>query len=301
MKKVFLLGTMLGVTTAALAFGGMFKHGSKSTTYKGGVDAIGVHFGGEKKNDSHTPCPDGLEHNTDGSCTVCANGNIYLSYMPDLPEPVGACDTAKTMSGSCVSNKDCAKVEGCEDGACYCSLTQEWSEQTGVSLVGDCLPIGSYTDVVGIANLGSVRFSNITMSSWWSAENWCRAQGMDLIDIADFNCYIGGTTNKIVKNSNPFDYGENFCCAEGKECGCWDEYWDNNTIKDGYEDYVHEHYSEAIISLKENFPEARFWTKSNMFWDGYAFDISFSKYTNGPVACWCDCMREMDDREALCK
>ena len=49
MRKLFLLGTMLGVATTALAFGGVFSHGNKSTTYKGGVDAIGVHFGGEKK------------------------------------------------------------------------------------------------------------------------------------------------------------------------------------------------------------------------------------------------------------
>ena len=52
MRKILMFGTMLGVASAALAFGGMFNHGSKSTTYKGGVDAIGVHFGGEKKTDS---------------------------------------------------------------------------------------------------------------------------------------------------------------------------------------------------------------------------------------------------------
>ena len=61
MKKVFLLGTMLGVAATALAFGGVFSHGSKSSTYKGGVDAIGVHFGGEKKTADSQPeeetCP----------------------------------------------------------------------------------------------------------------------------------------------------------------------------------------------------------------------------------------------------
>ena len=61
MKKLFLLGTMLGVASVALAFGGMFNHGSKSTIYKGGVDAIGVHFGGEKKTADSEPkketCP----------------------------------------------------------------------------------------------------------------------------------------------------------------------------------------------------------------------------------------------------
>ena len=43
------IGTMLGVASAAFAFGGVFNHGSKSTTYKGGVNAIGVHFGEKKQ------------------------------------------------------------------------------------------------------------------------------------------------------------------------------------------------------------------------------------------------------------
>ena len=49
MRKILMFGTMLGMATTAFAFGGVFNHGSKSTTYKGGVSAIGVHFGGEKK------------------------------------------------------------------------------------------------------------------------------------------------------------------------------------------------------------------------------------------------------------
>ena len=56
MKKILMFGTMLSVASAALAFGGVFGGGGhKSTTYKGGVDAIGVHFGGEKKTSDSQP------------------------------------------------------------------------------------------------------------------------------------------------------------------------------------------------------------------------------------------------------
>ena len=99
MKKLFLLGTMLGMASAALAFGGIFNHGSKSSTYKGGVDAIGVHFGGEKKTADIPSCPEhsawngtscecklGWLTNESGECTCpeertcgdtcCGEGNV---------------------------------------------------------------------------------------------------------------------------------------------------------------------------------------------------------------------------------
>ena len=65
MKKLLLFGTILCVAGTAFAFGGIFKggsSGSKSTLYKGGLDVIGVHFGGKE-----VPCPANSEK-IDGLC-----------------------------------------------------------------------------------------------------------------------------------------------------------------------------------------------------------------------------------------
>ena len=85
MRKFLLFGTMLGVASAALAFGGMFNHGNKSTTYKGGVDAIGVHFGGEKKTADSEPkeetCP------AEKQCgDYCCQGDNVCKQDPDSGE-----------------------------------------------------------------------------------------------------------------------------------------------------------------------------------------------------------------------
>ena len=76
MRKILLLGTMLGVAGTALAFGGVFNHGSKSTTYKGGVDAIGVHFGGEKKTADSQPEEETCPAEKQCGETCCGHDNV---------------------------------------------------------------------------------------------------------------------------------------------------------------------------------------------------------------------------------
>ena len=69
---------MLGVACTALAFGGIFNHGSKSTTYKGGVDAIGVHFGGEKKTADSEPKEETCPPEKQCGETCCGAGNVCV-------------------------------------------------------------------------------------------------------------------------------------------------------------------------------------------------------------------------------
>ena len=149
---------MLGVASAALAFGGVFNHGSKSSTYKGGVDVIGVHFGGEKKTADSEPeeetCPEGISRARDGSCSVCDNGKVYLSYREDPCE--------NEVSG-CTSNDDCG------DNEC-CNLHREDDGSCDPPEEGACEEIDTVDPVV-IAGLGTVVMTSESLQ-WWAAQNW---------------------------------------------------------------------------------------------------------------------------------
>ena len=267
MKKILLLGTIF-VATGAFAFGGMgVGHmGGRSSSYKAGVDAIGVHI---RLNNTNSPnivlcgdneeswqekclskCPDGLQRNTDGSCTVCQNGNVYLSYKTD------PCSTDASMTGNCKSNKDCSIGE-------FCNLTDTtWGDLKPDG--GECTAIGvkdvDYNDVE-VEGLGTVRMS-ATMLTWWAAENWCKAQGKELINISSFECYQTGTNNLMVANSE----GGSCCKGENAECGDWTAYWTSSESKDieeGYEDIVASKYSAVMVDLRKKFGgDAYIWTDS---------------------------------------
>ena len=149
MKKFLLLGTIL-IATSAFAFGGG-RSGRVHERYKTGVDAIGVHrqidnneqadikFECDDSNahpDEHgacvcnegyveddgqclEKCPTGITRDADNSCTVCENGNVYLSYNEGTE-----CDTATPQNMGCTKNSDCTGEKcNAESGKCYCKIT----------------------------------------------------------------------------------------------------------------------------------------------------------------------------------
>ena len=165
MRKIFLTTTILLTTGTALAFGGVFNHGSKSTTYKGGVDAIGVHFGGEKGSDINLidnnevdECPAGVIKNSKGACALCENGNLYFPYYAD-PCGVetdinktpcfngedcesGCCSengycTTRPWDYECITGRTCRNNEECENGE-YCRLDAWDNELSETIWWGEC-------------------------------------------------------------------------------------------------------------------------------------------------------------------
>lgn len=238
MRKTLLFSTMLLAATSVWAFGGVGIFGHKSH-HSSGVNSIGVHVNGEdnKPNidirtcDSKTEelvgteclpkCAEGLERNTDGSCTVCAgeNANVYLSYMDD------PCGTETPITGDCKSNKDCKTGE-------FCNLTNT-DEDGSKPNAGTCMLVGEMLGPHNVDGLGLVIKSTSKMT-WWAAENWCKAQGKNLIDIADFGCYVDGVL-VIAEDPNYWDGGD--CLAKdglemspvmmglinafGKSAPCW--------------------------------------------------------------------------------
>ena len=136
MRKFLLFGTMLGVATTALAFGGIFggsSNGSKSATYKGGVDAIGVHFGGEKKTADSQPeedkCSKHGTWNYENSTCDCEFGytgedcNCVAPYVFNQSTKECECPEEKQCGGNCCKGHNvCNKETGqcCDEGNDFC-------------------------------------------------------------------------------------------------------------------------------------------------------------------------------------
>jgi len=232
MKKFLLLGTIF-VATGAFAFGGIGL-GLKSSSQKAGVSAIGVHINGKGKADIDIlePCPEGLERNTDNTCTVCANGNVYLSYMDDpcgtdtpmnqTPCETGSdcyegqggetcCDNIKHVCKTgiydadsdlvicpaennkfCKSNKDCAQDE-------FCNIMSQGN--TFVPASGTCLLLDEGVSYIyqGESYLGTLK-----PLTRWSAENWCKAHNRNVITLAS----LGIDKDNLGSNFNGCCYGD---------------------------------------------------------------------------------------------
>ncbi len=162
----------------------------------------------------------------DGTCSICKNGNVYLSYKDD------PCGTATSFSG-CKSNDECNPGQ-------YCYLTNT-SSSCNTPNNGECRSLGN-TDTVNIEGLGVVRESYQTMT-WWGAEQWCQAQGMKLLDATKIGCYFSGTTNPIASADS---WG--WCCAESTSCGDWRGSWNGTNITN--ESNVNAH-SDIMIKLRQ--------------------------------------------------
>ena len=126
MRKLFLLGTMLGVAGTALAFGGMFSHGSKSTTYKGGVDAIGVHYNGEGQADIQTSCP---EHSAWSDEILKCECDTWYAMNEEIHQCEESCPTERRCGTTCCgAGNMCVDGNKCCDAGVYASM----------GIVGEC-------------------------------------------------------------------------------------------------------------------------------------------------------------------
>ena len=198
-------------------------------------------------------CPEGLSRAANGACTICANGNVYLpyAYISDR------CST--NVTGDCVSNDDCAAVDGCANGTCYCQLDSSGDNQ----MTGTCVVIGSHTDSSAEDNITKLLGSPARMSqnsmNWWSAWNWCQAQkradgtAMRLMDLASLQCYQSGTDSPLLTLNS-----ETHCCASGQTCTSWYNKWEDGVMNP--EDA--ELYSPVAVALVEAFGrDPLFWLR----------------------------------------
>ena len=207
MRKILMFGTMLGVASAALAFGGVFNHGSKSTTYKGGVDAIGVHIGGEEvpcaehseKVGGVCQCVEGYVPNEESDCVANQCLEFAETDCVTACNPVTGEITYADNTTSCGTNKLC-------DGAGNCNCAE------GYELNGsECLPVTPFTCAK----------SNFY---WCVNSQTCVANKDACLELCPEARKCGGTCcneDNICVDGNKcchknYDGDDSMCCSEGQ-------------------------------------------------------------------------------------
>ncbi len=187
--------------------------------FKNTLDGEGAIGGGEEPDPcENVTCPAGTSCSK-GMCICSETGQEVCGQTCCLEGQMCSSDVGGCVdvSGNCATNADCKDADGNVDKTKYCqiSASRTFSETScHKDYTGTCTAIGSKREAT-IEGLGTVYRSNSTMS-WWSARNWCEAQGKRLIDISGnrLGCYQNdGTT--------PFgDKTIDYCCAAGQaNCG----------------------------------------------------------------------------------
>ncbi len=230
----------------------------------------GTVYPGKGWNGGSLCCNEGSEpycfsRDEQGNCTGrgCCSGML-------LNGPTVARCFGNTNYGECKENTDCAQGE-------FCKII---SENDSSPVGGECTPVGVGTNlqIPGLVNIIKGP-ENVT---WWSANNWCKAQGKSLIDISRFDCYQSGTENKLTEAQATEK--QSGCCAKGQECDgiTYAQYWDWNygnfySLKPEYEDIVRTQYSPILNSIREiglNYvwtnsnPNQMYWSAVRLFVDG---------------------------------
>ncbi len=216
---------------------------------------------------------------------------------------------AATEGATCTTQDDC----GGRNSNYYCNITNytqtgAWEDYKNTAcydpngFTATCQRVSNigHTDAT-VTGLGSVRRSNSEMS-WWSANNWCQAQGRNLIDVEDLQAYRSGTDTLVVAGTT-WSHG----CAKSKTCASWDEspyslMWNRTELTgatDGTERYQ-DKYSTVIKDLRVKFNSyGWFWTKSSVGNTSQNSCFAFVVYlTNGSVH---DYGRYYYYSKALCK
>ena len=194
MRKIFLLGTMLGVASAAFAFGGVFSHGSKSTTYKGGVDAIGVHINGKSNGGADVKLVSCSAYAGTGpqDDTTYAGG---LAGLADDDATQCRCPTGQKWNGSACIDSDGAPCSSwttneCGSGYyCYISKVEEIESNCPPPLPGICKSSEACDlHVIGDTGYFIATSSEACPLNWWSAHSICTSHNMQIPKVEDLGC-----------------------------------------------------------------------------------------------------------------
>ena len=179
---------------------------------------------------------------------LSANGTVYDSFhkdicsndMNDVILYFGDTSTqcnAPNESGytPCTENSDCC-------GGYFCWFANNTNCYS--SGVGECKKVSDYNpDTKTMSDNKTWTHSTKTMN-WWSAQNWCKAQGKKPVSRADIGCagVLRGsycTTSDTLKaiQGQWGSYGFHWLEDYGNSCLAYDVYFVNSLVTTGYRDH----------------------------------------------------------------
>lgn len=184
-------------------------------------------------------CPDNF-YILEGVCTACPEGQTSTG-----PNAISC-----TVPG-CSSNDDCQSGE-------FCNIPETY-ESACDPLPGICTSLASVGYETMSIGSTSVRAGNFA-TSWWGADNYCKAQGMVLLSVERLGCYLRTDTNTQITTGSQF--GSSCCKWKTTECPeDWNEYWFLGGLSKENESYLREHFSSEMLDLALSYG-FDFWTGS---------------------------------------
>ena len=185
----------------------------------------------------------------------------------------GVCvDPNVTNGAECTTNADCGGV----GSGYYCKITYTEDNLNGKldsvntscfkDLKGTCsvLPhekrlTASEKSILKKVGLDSALIILAPNLNWWSANNWCQAQGKRLLNMTEMECYHGAD-NTLIQPGQTKDY----CCKQGESCqqSNWNaRLWDGKNILPGKEKEVAK-YADKMVALRKVIGGGHMWTAS---------------------------------------
>ena len=213
------------------------------------------HFGVCQQESTDANCVAGGVRCNDATYGVCCPVGYLCTTNGDTP---GTC--VKFASG-CTTNADCTNSA---KPYCYITGTDCYTPTNGY-----CHSLGTIK-TVEIEGVGRITIGN--SMSWWSARNWCEAQGKHLINVEDLQVYKSGTQTQITTGSGI----KSSPCAKGKGCGDWsvaptNAMWNGAVLTDAKDSNGKPYsarYSPIVLAL------AQAQKVQGLYWTGSDFDSS---------------------------
>lgn len=178
----------------------------------------------------NTDAPDGWTQD-DGStcdpaeklgpqCQVCRTG-AYVDSDALCPDDAvcvdGECLTKDTSGSGCMKNSDCKTLapDTCANDPCFCDFGNSGNgvisfEQGPNGKLGTCLPATDYTRLT-IRNNGIAGIISNEKLNWYSAKNFCQANGKRLPRLSPFHVDLSKLGAYYEEDGSCYDRGAQAC------------------------------------------------------------------------------------------